>query len=68
MFNIKSPHETQQIITLKSRWVDRVRHFGHPDKIRLVLDTHQNFLSNFSASPADSGLVIQVGNVSGSSP
>jgi type IV pilus assembly protein PilQ len=68
MFNMKSLHETQQVISLKSRWVDRVRHFGYPDKIRLVLDTHQNFLSNFSASPADSGLVIQVGNLSGSSP
>ena len=61
MFNLKSPYETEQKIAVQSKWADRVRHCVHPDKVRLVLDTHQGSLSQYEASPADDGLLISVG-------
>ena len=68
IYNIKSPYKNEQIITLKSQWVNQVRHCMHPDKVRLVLDTYQGYLSNYSASPTASGLLIQVGIVPESQP
>ncbi len=61
MFNIKSPYEEEQKIAVKSKWVNRVRHFGHPDKVRLVLDTYEDYLSKYSASTTENGLTIHVG-------
>ncbi|MGD8492646.1 MAG: type IV pilus secretin PilQ, partial [Desulfobacterales bacterium] len=37
-------------------------HFGHSDKVRLVLDVPKSSLAKFSAAPAASGLLIQVGD------
>ena len=51
-------------MAVASPWVKRIRHFGYPDKVRLVLETHQNYLSKYSAVPNDTGLAIQVGNAS----
>jgi type IV pilus assembly protein PilQ len=62
IFNLQSAYETEQQIAVESKLVDRVRHCVHPDKVRLVLDTHPGFLSDYEASPTDDGLLIQVGN------
>jgi type IV pilus assembly protein PilQ len=62
MFNLKSPYENEQKITVQSKWADRVRHYGHADKVRLVLDTHQSYLYQYEASATDNGLLIEVGN------
>jgi type IV pilus assembly protein PilQ len=61
IFNLHSAYETEQKIAVESKWVNRIRHFAHPDKVRLVLDTHQDFLSGYEASPIDDGLIIEVG-------
>ncbi|MBT8357230.1 MAG: type IV pilus secretin PilQ, partial [Deltaproteobacteria bacterium] len=37
------------------------RHFGYPDKVRVVLDTKKKYLSAFSAYPVETGLEIYVG-------
>jgi type IV pilus assembly protein PilQ len=63
MYNIKSPYDTQQKIAVESKWVNQVRHFAYPDKVRLVLDTYKDYLSKYSASPTDNGLLIHVGNL-----
>jgi hypothetical protein len=62
MFNLKSPYEKEQKITVESKWADRVRHYSHPDKVRLVLDTHPGYLYQYEASPIADGLIIQMGN------
>lgn len=64
LYNLKSPYKKEQIMAMDSPWVKRIRHFGYPDKVRLVLETHQNYLSKYSAVPNDTGLAIQVGNAS----
>lgn len=63
IYDIKSPYENEQIIAVESKWVNQVRHCIHPDKVRLVIDTYEDYLSKYSASPTDNGLLIQVGIV-----
>jgi len=63
MYQIKSPFEKEQRISVQSKWVRQVRHFGYPDKVRLVVDTQKAYLDKYSASPTDTGLLIHVGNV-----
>ena len=64
MFNIKSPKKSEQIIAVESKWIKRVRYFGYQDKVRLVLDTHKEYLSKYSAHSTDTGLLINVGKTS----
>jgi len=61
IFNIKSPFKKEQVIPVDSKRVQRIRHYGHPDKIRLVLDTYKSYLYAFSATPDKDGLMINVG-------
>jgi hypothetical protein len=67
LYNLKSPHKKQQIVEVESKWVTRIRHFGHEDKVRLVIETRKNYLSSYSALPTDTGLLIHVGKNSRSS-
>jgi hypothetical protein len=62
LYNLKSPYKKQQIIEVGSKWVKRVRHYGHPDKVRLVLETKSNYQKKYSAVPKDTGLLIYVGD------
>ncbi|MGD9134291.1 MAG: AMIN domain-containing protein, partial [Desulfobacterales bacterium] len=63
MFKIKSPFKKEQRLAVKSPWVRQVRHFGYPDKVRLVLDTSKASLAKYSASATANGLMIHIGNV-----
>jgi len=65
IFNIKSPFKKQKTVPVNSKWVSRVRHFGYPDKVRVVLDTKKKYLSAFSAYPVETGFEIHVGKDSG---
>jgi hypothetical protein len=62
LYDLKSPYETQQIVSVASPWVQRIRHFAHPDKVRLVLETQKSYLSKYSALASDTGLLIDVGD------
>ena len=64
--NISSPFRREQVLPVNTERVKQVRHYRHPDKIRVVLDTTDNKIPSFSASPAENGLVIHVG--SGATP
>ena len=44
-----------------SEWIDQVRHYGHRNKLRIVVDTKKAYLTAFSADPVDTGLVISIG-------
>ena len=60
--NLKSPFQKEQRLAVKSKWVKRVRHFGHPDKVRVVLETTSKaYLKTFSTTPIDNGMLIHVG-------
>ncbi len=62
LYNLKSPYKKEQTVSVASPWVKRIRHFAHPDRVRLVLETHKSYLSKYSALPNDTGLLIHVGN------
>ena len=63
MFKIKSPYKKEQRLAVKSPWVKQIRHFGYPQKVRLVLDTSKAALAKYSASPTANGLIIHIGIV-----
>jgi hypothetical protein len=63
IFNIKSPHLAEQIITVQSKVARQIRYFGHPDKLRLVIDTRTEYLSKYSSASTDTGLIIKVGKL-----
>jgi hypothetical protein len=67
LYNLKSFYKEQQIVEVESKWVQRIRHFGHEDKVRLVIETRKNYLSSYSALPTDTGLLIHVGEIPASS-
>lgn len=65
IYDMKSPYKNEQIIAVESKWVNQIRHCGHPDKVRLVLDTHQRYLNNYSTIQAQDGFLILIGSVPG---
>ena len=64
MLGLKSPFKGEQRQAVKSPYLKQIRHFGHSDKVRLVLDVPKSSLAKFSVAPSDSGLLIQIGDVS----
>ncbi len=62
LFGVKSPFQKENTISVGSKWVKTVRHYGYPDRVRVVLDTTERYLSAFSANSSENGLVIQVGS------
>ena len=62
-YGLKSPYKGEQRIKVKSDWISRIRHFGHSDKVRMVIETKKPYLSKYAATPVDNGLLIHVGQV-----
>jgi len=63
IYSIKSPHTEGQTIPVHSKWVKQMRYNPYPDKIRLVLDTKEQALTNYFSFPTASGLLIYVGRM-----
>ena len=61
LFQLRSPYRKQRKLTTDSKCVKAVRYYGHPDKVRLVIDTMGPYLPAFSADPLADGLEITVG-------
>ena len=61
IYDLKSPFKGEQRIAVKSDQVRKIRHFGHPDKIRIVLETNKSYLSKHTARPVDNGMLIYAG-------
>jgi len=61
LFNINSPYKKEQTVVVDSKWVKTIRHYNYPDRLRVVLDTTDSYLSAYSAHPSEKGLLIKVG-------
>ncbi len=61
IFNVTSPYKTEQSVPVDSEWVKQVRHYGYPDRLRVVLDTKPEYLSAFYSNSVAKGLLINVG-------
>ncbi|MBU0993671.1 MAG: type IV pilus secretin PilQ [Proteobacteria bacterium] len=68
VLNIASTFKKEQVIQIDEEWVKRVRYFSYPDRLRLVIDTKDEYLEAFSAIPTESGMTIQVGSVDKDAP
>jgi len=58
---IKSPTTKEQVVAVNAGGVKQARHYGYPDRVRLVLDASADALGAFTADPVGDGLVIRVG-------
>jgi len=63
IYSIQSPHSEGRTIPVHSKWVKQMRYNPYPDKIRLVLDTEEQALTNYFSFPTASGLLIYVGRL-----
>jgi AMIN domain len=60
-YQVKCAQRNEQRVAVQSKWVKRIRYFGHPDKLRLVIETYNDYTSKYSAVPTDTGLKIYIG-------
>ncbi len=65
---LKSAHIAEQVVPAGTQWIRRVRHYGYPDKVRLVIDTTEDCLKKYTAASSASGLTVQVGGVPQAAP
>jgi hypothetical protein len=61
IYKIKSPHQNEQKIAVQSKWIKQIRYYGHPNKLRLVIEALNISDSKYSSVSTDSGLLISVG-------
>ncbi|QTA83646.1 Type IV pilus biogenesis and competence protein [Desulfonema limicola] len=61
IFNITSPYENEKIIPVNTKWVQQIRYFSYPDRVRVILETQKAYLNGFSGFPSENGLLIQMG-------
>jgi type IV pilus assembly protein PilQ len=59
--NLKSPTQGEQVVKADTESVRQVRYFVYPKKIRMVVDTHSEYLKSYSAVSTPTGLLVQVG-------
>lgn len=61
LYQIKCAYQDEQRVAVESKWVKRIRYFGHPDKLRLVIETYNEYISKYSSVSTDTGLMIYIG-------
>jgi len=59
---LQSAFDAPQTLKVDTKYVRTVRHFAHPDKVRIVVDTRQPYLQQYAALPVPDGLRIQIGD------
>jgi hypothetical protein len=60
-YQVKSNYRNEQRVAVESKWVKRIRYFGHPDKLRLVIETYNDYISKYSSVLKETGLMIHIG-------
>ena len=63
LMGVGSPYKTTQSIAVKSKFASKIRHFGHPTKLRVVIETNRAYFSKYNAVPVNDGLLIHIGDV-----
>jgi type IV pilus assembly protein PilQ len=64
LFNIAAPFENkEQAVSADTELVSRVRYNSYSNKVRIVLDTKDEYLKIYSAVPVSDGLLINVGPI-----
>jgi len=64
LLGITAPFENkEQSLSADNQLVSKVRYNSYSNKVRVVLDTKNEYLKNFSAVPVSDGLLINVGPI-----
>jgi type IV pilus assembly protein PilQ len=58
---VRTAAKTEQRIPVSGGPVGKVRYLGYPDKVRVVIETQKPYLKRYSVDPAESGLIVRVG-------
>ena len=58
-----SEKNKEQAISPETEWVSKVRYNSYANKVRVVLDTKNDYLKAFSAVPVPDGLLINIGSM-----
>ena len=61
LMGLRSAFRGEQKIPVEGNIVKQVRHFGHPDKVRVVVETEKVHLKDFSVEPVEHGIVLKIG-------
>jgi hypothetical protein len=61
LVGLRSAFRGEGKIPVEGEIVKRVRHFGHPDKVRVVVETQKAYLKDFSVEPVENGMVLKIG-------
>ena len=61
LMGLRSAFRGEQKIPVEGDIVKLVRHFGHPEKVRVVVETEKVHLKDFSVEPVENGIVLKVG-------
>jgi hypothetical protein len=65
LVGLSSAFRGEQTIPVEGGIVKRVRHFGHPDKVRVVVETEKAYLKDFTVERVEDGIVLKVGGSAG---
>jgi hypothetical protein len=57
---LRSAFRGEQKIPVEGGIVKLVRHFGHPEKVRVVVETEKAHLKDFSVEPVENGIVLKI--------
>lgn len=61
LVGLRSVFRGEGKIPVEGEIVKQVRHFGHPDKVRVVVETQKAYLKDFSVEPVENGIVLKIG-------
>ena len=61
LVGLRSAFRGEEKIPVEGKIVKQVRHFGHPDKVRVVVETEKAYLKDFSVEPVENGIVLKIG-------
>lgn len=61
LMGLRSASSGEQKIPGDGNIVTRVRHSGHPDKVRVVVETEKAYLKKFTVAPVENGMVLKIG-------
>ena len=61
LVGLHSAFRGEKKILVDGEIIKQVRHFGHPDKVRVVVETEKAYLKDFSVEPVENGIVLKIG-------
>ena len=61
IYGVDSAYTNEQTLLVNSESVRKVRHYKSPDKLRVVVDTKDALLEDFTADTVEMGLLVKVG-------